>query len=337
MKKLFILILCAFSVLSLYSQCCSVGGGSPLAGDASVGVLQGRQFEISSNFQYVSSKNFLTENKPDTSFLESYNSKYLYTRLAFGLSERLTMSIETGYWLDKTQIGLREADTYSSSGIGDLILLPRYNVIQAGGHNRFKELTVGLGFKIPLGSYNDSLGILEPFSGETFYITKPLAVQATSGSHDLIFSLFYTGLIPGAGLKLSANALYIKKGWNPLGEKLGDYASFGLFVSRSFVDHLNVSVQLKGEWIGKMEINPDMLMVRFISYDPEATGSTKYFLSPQLSYLFANRLTAFFQGEFPIYQHVNKTQIASQTQMTFGLTYRFLLSKQKEINPTSVL
>lgn len=331
-------LLCAVAFLSFtqqsYSQCCAVGGGSPLAGDVSQGVLKQNQFEISSNFQYVKTTKFLTGDQVSTNFLDQYSSQYLFTRLAYGFSERFTFSLESGYWLDKTQVGLQARDSYGSSGFGDLILFPRYNVVKGTTKNKFKELTIGLGYKIPIGKYNDSIGILEPFSGETFYSNKPPAVQASSGAQDILFTLLYSGGIPSSKLILSANVTYILKGWNPLGEKLGDYASFGLFLGRPFFDKMSTAIQLKGEWIGKMQINPDILMYTFHNFDPESTGSRKVFVGPQVSYLFKNRFTVFAQSEIPVYQYVNGTQIASQAQFTFGLTYRFMMKQSVAVlNP----
>ncbi|PKP54136.1 MAG: hypothetical protein CVT92_00990 [Bacteroidetes bacterium HGW-Bacteroidetes-1] len=337
MKLFFTIIFFLAFFNESFGQCCAIGGGSPLAGDVSQGVLKDKQFEISSNYQFTHSTNFLTERTRDTNFLEKFSSQYLYSRIAFGLSERLTMSIELGYWLEKNQVGLVGRDSYLSKGISDLILFPRYNIIKSGAQNKFTELTFGMGFKIPLGSFNDSIGMIEPFSGETLYSTKPPAVQATSGAHDLIFRLFYSGGIPSSRFKLSANAVYILKGWNPLGEKLGNYASFGIFIGRTFFEKMNAVIQIKSEWIDKMRINSDLMMVSFPNYDPEATGSKKIFIAPQLSYLLQNRFTFFLQSEFPIYQQVNKTQIASQTQFTIGLTYRFMAKNSGIINPTIVI
>lgn len=216
------------------AQCCAVGGGSPLAGDASQGVLSHGQMELSSYFQYVSSRRFLQGSEAEANYLDRFSSGYVYSRLAYGLSDRLTMSVEAGYWTDKTQVGLRERDSYQSSGIGDLLLFPRYNIVKPSGQNRFTELTLGMGLKIPLGTYQDSIGHLEPFSGETIYTYKPLAVQATSGAQDFLFSLFYAGRIPSTKVRLAANGLFILKGWNPLGEKLGNYASLGIFADIVF-------------------------------------------------------------------------------------------------------
>src|SRR5436309_2818872 len=91
----------------LYAQsCCSGGSGSPIAGGTSQGVLLDRQAEISMSFQYANSHKFFTGDQPATNFLDEFNSKYLYTRFAYGVTKNLTMSVETGYYFNKTQIGL---------------------------------------------------------------------------------------------------------------------------------------------------------------------------------------------------------------------------------------
>ena len=47
--------------------------------------------------------------------------------------------------------------------------------------------------------------------------------------------------------------LYVKKGFNSLGEKFGDYISFGLFAGKTLFMKLGLTAQIKGEWVGKME------------------------------------------------------------------------------------
>jgi hypothetical protein len=147
-----------------FSQCCSAGGANPVAGDISTSLLMKGQMDIVANHQFVNSNKFLNYTTPDLTYLNNFTSNYLYSRVAYGITKELTISAETGYWINKTQIGVNNADTISSSGIGDIIIFPRLNVYSK---NKF-EITTGLGIKIPIGSYNDSIGILEPFSGETF-------------------------------------------------------------------------------------------------------------------------------------------------------------------------
>ena len=322
-KTIVIVILFGFGHIQLYSQCCAGGSGSPIAGGTSQGVLQLHQFDFNTNFQHISTKKFLTGDAQAKNFLDSYKSNYIYNRIGYGVSKDFTMYIETGYFLDKTQVTLNKVQTIKSKGLGDLILFPRVTVINKTKKNKKTELTVGLGYKIPLGKYNDSNREVEPFSGEIFYITKPLAVQPTSGAQDFIFYSFF--LKDFANIRYFANATYIKKGWNPLGEKMGNYLNIGVFASKTIFESLGVTVQVRAEWIDKMKLNKNILLYAYPNYDYLATGSKKIFITPQVSYTYQRKLTGFALVEIPIYQHVNKTQIASQKQITAGVSYRFML------------
>ena len=204
------------------AQCCAGGSGSPIAGGSTQGVLLEGQVELNSNFQYINTTKFLDGSSPTDNFLDKYSSAYSFTRIAYGLTEKLTISLESGYWINKTQIGLNKRDTIASHGFGDFILFPRYSVFSIFNDGKQKELTVGLGIKFPIGSYNDSTPHIEPFSGQTYYTTKPLVMQNSSGATDIVFYSFYYQGYTAQQISFFANAIYIKKGWNPLGEKLGD-------------------------------------------------------------------------------------------------------------------
>ncbi len=325
------------SVVLLYSsqlsaQCCSGGSGSPIAGGTSQAVLQKSQLELNTNIQFIQSNVFYTgSNRDDANkYFDQYHSLYQYFRVAYGVTPELTMSVEGGNYFYKEEVGLN-ADpekTYKSSGFGDLIIFPRYKILNYCTGKSTNEITVGLGFKIPVGSYNDSTGRIEPFSGDTYYITNPQSVQMSSGSQDLIFyALMHRGFTKQK-FRVFANMLYVKKGWNPLGAKLGDFASVGLFAGKTFFKSLGTTLQLRYEWVDKMKLNQDILLYDYPSYDPEATGYKKVFLSPQMSYSIKN---VSFYGllDIPVYQNLTKTQVGSQYQFTVGLTYKLMTSSNK--------
>ncbi len=323
-KKIFLCWVFGLKSFELFAQCCAGGSGSPIAGGASQGVLLEHQVDINSNFQHISTTKFLTGSslaKNPENFFKSYKSNYIYNRLGYGITKNFTMYVETGYFINKTELGFEPERTYKSKGIGDLILFPRYDIINKTKKNKRTELTLGLGFKIPLGKYNDSVS-REVFGQEDIYITKPLSVQPTSGAHDIIFYSFF--LKDLSNFKVFANALYIQKGWNPLGEKQGDFYTIGLFASKTFFKNLGVTLQVRGEIINKMKLNKNILLYAYPNYDPFATGSKKVFFVPQLSYSFQRKITVFASTEIPIYQYVTNTQIASQYQATFGVSYRFM-------------
>lgn len=328
LRKIFFLSLLHFISAHVFAQCCAGGSGSPIAGGASQGVLLERQMEINSNFQYINTSQFYSKDSRDTNFFDNFSSQYIYSRLAYGVTKNFTMSVETGYYLDKRQVGLNKADTIIGKGIGDLIIFPRYDVLNITTETTRTEITLGLGYKIPVGSYQDSTKYIEPFSGNPYYLTNPVAIQPSSGAQDFIFYAFLFRGYPDKNFRIFANALYVKKGWNPLGEKFGDYASVGIFAGKTFFNKLGVTLQLKGERVDSMQLNENILLYAYPNYDPSATGYKKVYIVPQVSYSF-KKLTVYALSEFPIYQYVNKTQVGSQLLVTAGISYRFFVAQSK--------
>lgn len=316
-----------------FAQCCAGASGSPIAGGTSQGVLQAHQFELNTNFQYIRSDQFYRGDVPvTTKYFERFESAYQYFRVAYGLTPDLTLSLEAGNYFYKREIGLNmdPGKTYESSGIGDFIIFPRYTVLSTSNQNSQTEISLGLGFKIPIGSYNDSSAHVEPFSGQTFYVVNPQAVQLSSGAQDIIFYTFISRAYPSYGLRFFSNMLYVKKSWNPLGEKMGDFMNLGFYCTKSFSKHWGLMLQLRGEWMDQMQVNKDILLFAYPNYDPEATGYTKVFLAPQINYSRGN-FTVYVLLDVPVYQYVTKTQVGTGFQMTSGISYRFLTHRNEPI------
>lgn len=329
MRLIFLLALFILLSNRMSSQgCCSGGSGSPIAGGASQGVLQERQVELSANYLFLKSNKFQVGERDTASLFDNLTSNYLYMRLAYGVSERLTMSIESGYFINKTQIGLKKADTVRSSGIGDLILFPRYSIYTRNTEKSRTEITLGLGYKIPLGKYNDSTVVFrDPKSNKKYYTTSPPTIQPTNGAQDFIFYGFMYRGYPDKKFRIFSNLIYIKKGWNPLGQKFGDYASVGLFAGKTFFKKLGVTLQLKGEWVNKMKWDHNVDMLALYNIDVRSTGSRKIFFAPQLSFTHKT-FTVYALSEIPLYQFVNGTQVVSHYQFSAGLSYRFFIKKK---------
>ncbi|HIF14968.1 MAG TPA: hypothetical protein EYQ86_06505 [Bacteroidetes bacterium] len=330
MKKYIRLILVSALALvfygSAYSQgCCSGGAGSPIAGGAATGVLQKDQMEVSSNYQFIRSNKFRTQNRDTVALFDNLSSKYLFSRVDYGISERLTMSVATGYYLNKALVEIGQTDTISSSGMGDLILFPRVDVFNKRKNNWRTEITLGLGLKIPIGSHNDSnLIFSHPLIGDVYAIAPP-TVQTTNGSMDMMFYTFIYHAYPKKKLRFFANSLYVKKGFNSLGEKFGDYASLGLFAGKTLFMKLGLTAQVKGEWVGKMEAAKNISLASY-NIDPASTGSKKIFFVPQISFT-QKSLTLYVTSEIPLYQNLVGVQVSSQYQFTTGLSYRFFAKK----------
>ena len=326
MRKVLILCLSLFVAHRIYSQsCCSGGSGSPIAGGTNQGVLQEKHMELSLNYQNLGTDRFKAGDVDTAKLFNYLYSHYLYGRLAYGLSDKLTLSIESGYFITKTEIALHKKDTISSKGIGDLIIFPRYNAYSRNTELTRTEITLGLGYKIPLGKYNDSNMVYQnPYTLKKYYTTNPPTVQPTTGSQDFIFYGFlYRGWVEPK-FRVFANLLYIKKGWNPLGQKFGDFASIGIFAGKTFFKRWGVTLQVRGEWIDKMKYDHNIDMLALYNIDVNSTGSRKVFFVPQLSYSHKN-FTVYALSEIPLYQYVNRVQAVSYYNVIGGISYRFFV------------
>ena len=325
-----LLIISLFTLIlntTVFSQgCCSGGAGSPIAGGAATGVLQENQMEISINYQNNSSNKFFAENRDATSLFNNLNSDYLFFRVDYGLSKKLTLSVASGYFLDKSKIGKDNSDTISSNGVGDLIIFPRYSIYNKTANFKRTAVVIGLGLKIPLGSHNDTTN-LGSYGIDNYQMNPPM-LQTTNGSQDLMFNSFFFREYQKSKLRLFISSLYVKKGYNSLGIKYGDYTSVGFFASKTFFYRWGVTAQLKAEKIDQIKVANNIEEWDLLEYSitPESTGSKKWFFIPQLSYS-KNGLTVYATSEIPLYQYLNGTQVGSQNQFTVGVNYRFLTRK----------
>jgi len=316
---------------SVFSQgCCSGGAGSPIAGGAATGVLQENQMEVSVNYQFNQSNKFFNEHKEATPLFSDLTSDYLFFRVDYGLSKKLTLSIANGYFLNRLLTDTSKHYNYSSSGLGDLIIFPRYSIYNKTANFKRTEIALGLGAKIPLGIHNDSslTDLAHSWNGGIYPLKdllelNPPTVQTTSGSNDLMFYLFFFREYQKRKLRIFMTTLHVNKGYNPSGIKFGNYTSFGLFASKTFFYRWGVTAQLKAENIGQIKTADNFGMY---SIEPESTGSRKWFFIPQISYS-KNGLTVFATSEIPLYQYLNGTQVGSQNQFTVGVNYRFLTKK----------
>jgi hypothetical protein len=333
------------SVLTLVFQgaafsqgCCSGGGNNPIAGGAATGVLQKYQMEVSLNYQVNQSNKFFegAEEVEQEGIYDKLSSEYLFLRTDYGISKKLTLSLATGYHLNKA---LKEQDTtktLSNSGMGDLIIFPRYDIYNETKGNIRSEMTLGIGVKLPIGSHTDTVDSSRSNTPE--YL--PPTLQLSTGGTDIMLYALYFREYKKQKFRVFANSLYIRKGYNSLDDKFGDYTNLSLFVSKTVSRKWGLTTQLKGEWIGQLnakqskldrfENNPDDFLIAFEAENwkekKDNTGAKKVLFIPQLSYS-QNGLTIFVTSEIPLYQNLNGYQFASQQQFTAGINYRFLTKK----------
>jgi len=313
-----VFILCFYFNESSGQGCCSGSSGNPIAGGVSSGVLQENQIEFSSNYQYTFSDKFFSGTQDTINLFDNLNSDYLFLKTEYGFNKRITLSISAGYYFNKAQVG--GIKPTKSNGLADIIIFPRINVLNKDMPFNRTEITLGVGVKAPLGTHKDSSLIIPSIN---YWEINPPITQLSSGAYDLLLYSFFLREFKLQKIKIFSSILHINKGFNSLDQKMGNYSSFAIYISKILDNNIGSALQIKAEEIKKMDAGNV-----WNSEDLEASsGSNKIFLIPQLSYSL-NNFSFFGSYEIPLYQNINGTQIGSKEKITFGFSYRFLTKKK---------
>ena len=313
-----VFILCFYFNESSGQGCCSGSSGNPIAGGVSSGVLQENQIEFSSNYQYTFSDKFFSGTQDTINLFDNLNSDYLFLKTEYGVNKRITLSISAGYYFNKAQVG--GIKPTKSNGLADIIIFPRINVLNKDMPFNRTEITLGVGVKAPLGTHKDSSLIIPSIN---YWEINPPITQLSSGAYDLLLYSFFLREFKLQKIKIFSSILHINKGFNSLDQKMGNYSSFAIYISKILDNNIGSALQIKVEEIKKMDAGNV-----WNSEDLEASsGSNKIFLIPQLSYSL-NNFSFFSSYEIPLYQNINGTQIGSKEKITFGFSYRFLTKKK---------
>ena len=165
-----LIILYSLSFLKVNAQCCSPG--NPAGGIGALGTLEKNTARISLLYKGGFSDTYYGGNigsthplQPDPNFIPSIkNANYNYAGLnfRFGLTDKLTIDNELGYFINKTQNyidGLIPAQL-KGYGFTDFGVQFKYRLLK----KREWEITPGIGIRFPVGQkeQKDNVGSTLP-------------------------------------------------------------------------------------------------------------------------------------------------------------------------------
>ncbi|MDD4150890.1 MAG: hypothetical protein PHE33_12770, partial [Bacteroidales bacterium] len=157
MKKIIIL---AFIVLSLFilqndlKAQCFASPGNPIAGSANVGILQPRITRVLVFYSYSFSNQYYEGSRAiDYNFpaaVSSANYNYVGFNVGRGITKKLTLEFEAGYFINKTQ-RFKNFDSYQRGfGFSNAVLSAKYNIYK--DVVKKMEFSVSGGIKTPFTS-----------------------------------------------------------------------------------------------------------------------------------------------------------------------------------------
>ena len=312
---------CFLLPIGIYAQCCSPG--NPIGGTSALGINDEQSWRIFLNYRYGYAGRYFEGNKPSTTqFIQDGQFNHMGGAVAYGLSKKLTLEAEFGYFINKTQRYVEGIipSVQRGSGLTDLNLLLKFNL----GRNELQEweVSTALGGKIPLGNNRQT----------DQGITLPRDLQPTTGAFDFIHSLFlYKGFLSRKFRTFLFTRTEIK------GRSLDQYR-YGHFFATSLFASYSAGLkwvfigQIRGELRGRDQRAASGGGIPLPGGREKviSTGSQKLFFVPQISYSLSQALQLSTLVELPIYQYYNDKQLSSTLAIMLSLGYRI----GGRLNPT---
>jgi len=301
-----------FFTISKGQTCCS--GGIPLSNNIGLANVEKGIFQIGINYDYnnLNTLNAGTETLDDNSRLRITHS--LLLNLGYAITDKL--SVEGLFtWVNQrrkiSQFGNENLD--QSSGIGDGILLLKYNFPNALG--KHSSVDLGLGTKIPLGSSTQT---------NDQDITLNADLQPGSNAWDIIYwSSFSKGFNFRPSLYVSSRIIYRSTGTNNsyFGDSTYKFGNeFQVFLGFSdqflfFKTLANPSVSFKYRNANQDKIG---------GFNVDNTGGNWVYVIPNFSFNIAPNIAFSTSAELPLHSKVDGTQLTPTYRLTTGLIFKIL-------------
>lgn len=323
MRIRFTIVFCFLFSVKGISQCCSPG--NPVGGDANQGVLNKNIFRAIGIFKNSVSNDYYEGDKKSgaPSFVDKGSFNFSGIALAYGLHNRLTLESELGYFLSKKQ----EYNTITGKqvmvgkGLSDLALIGKYKLISKP-HDQF-ELTVGGGYKIPVGQYQqrNQSGIL-----------LPIDIQPSSGAYGFLGTLFlYKGYAEKKLRFCLTSRMQVITQDVVFNEIIpAKYYRFGDFYTTSFFAFYGLSHR----WSMVLQARHEYRTRDIYKFSGDAeyrvygsSGGQKVLIIPQVVFEVRQGLNASMMFDIPVYQYYNQKQLATAYAGTITLSKTFDFSR----------
>ena len=314
-KNLCLFILFLLPIYSFGQTCCS--GGVPLSGNLGLPIAEQSSLQLSLSYDL----NVLRTLKVGTEKLDERNR------------ERITHSVlfETGYTFTKNfsadvfiswvrqernidNPGL-PSQNQATSGIGDAVLLLKYNIINKGP----VVWTLGVGPKFPTGASDiTNNGIL-----------LGADLQPGSGAWD---GIFWSYLVHQLESRKSVNISLIGSG-----RVTGTNDNFRLNQSYRFGSEYQVIAAISDRVVlGKLLLDPSLSFRFRKAFEDEVgmsqlpnTGGEWLFLNPAIGINISNNLSFNFRFEVPLYANITGTQLTPTYRINTGFYY--IINRKQDI------
>jgi hypothetical protein len=304
------LVLLLVSTHGLLGQCFT-SSGNPVGGTSNMGVMDKRALRAGLFYSYSSSDKYFQGHREytgDNEILQNASYNYLGFFSAYGLAKWLSMEMEAGYYLDKTQLYYLDDTKLSGQGFSNLVLSLKPRLFYSSD-KRF-ELSCALGVNIPFSRE------MQQVSG----VTLPIQIQPSIGSYGLVFQSFMVKEYPFRAIRFFW--VYRMEGYfeNPQEYIPGCMYINSLFVSRHFtfeqwkLKDWTLILQLRNQVQGLSSRSGEAIGV---------SGNCLLYLVPQLNLSLGDHWNISVLADLPLYRYYHGIQLANKTAIVLSLIRDF--------------
>jgi hypothetical protein len=291
------------------AQCLS--SVNPVGGTNNLLVLEKKSLRIISFYKYGQGDQYF-EGTRHSSFnlIDKAYYNYLSTTFGYGITNKFTFEVETGYFFNKTQVyNLEPKYRLTGHGLSNMVFLGKHSFYSEPVKRIF--ITGAAGVKVPLSGNPQIVNNIE----------LPVEVQPTIGSYGLVFSASFVKENSGTGMRYFFISRMETNAPNKKEYQLGESFFNSFYVSK----HL-MFPWLKGDWTTILQLRNEIRGYdQFENIRKESSGSVLFFLAPQINYVYRDEWYFSAMLDIPFYQNFNGTQLGAGPGFTFIVSKSFRL------------
>ncbi|MBN1416118.1 MAG: hypothetical protein JW973_13535 [Bacteroidales bacterium] len=290
------------------SQCLS--SVNPVGGTENLLVLEKKSLRIITFYKYGEGKHYYEKAKrSDSAYLiNKANYNYLSGIIGYGLSNKITLEAEFGYYINKSQHYSTQPEyTLTGRGFTNLIASVKYNLYT--NHRKRIYYSVAAGVKIPFSR--------EP--KEVNNVELPVEVQPTIGAYGLVVNSYFVKENSEKALRFFVTNRIEANLSNKNDYQLGTTIFTSFYISK----HLMFQ-WLKGDWTTILQVRNEIRTRDQISDRlKESSGGYLFFVAPQINYVIKEKWYISAMVDIPVYQYFNGTQLGTGIGATLSLSRTF--------------
>lgn len=309
-RYLCFLVLLFFASGALRAQCFTTSG-NPVGGTTNMGVMDKNTLRMTLFYRFSCSDQYFLGNKKysgNQGVLQKASYNYLGLLSGYGLTDRLTVEAEAGYYINKTQLYYIEDTELTGRGLSNLVISLKPQLYHHPD-KRF-EVSCALGANIPFSTE------MQQVQG----VTLPINIQPSIGSYGLVFQSFLVKENSFRATRFFWVGRVEKYFKNPQDYEPGTLYMNSFFFSKHFtfeqwrLKDWTFILQLRNQ-IKKQDTRSDQII--------GASGNFLLFLIPQVNLTIGEHWNVSALIDIPVYRYYNGIQLANRSSFVLTLIRDF--------------